>query len=58
MAIALAEADKYEILEKIGRLHNVLQCPVSNANSCRLWIIWYHSKGQAKVRWIRKLAWD
>lgn len=46
MAIALAEADKYEVLERIGNYQRDPFCnrlaadPVS-----RLWFLWNHPKG-------------
>jgi hypothetical protein len=48
MAIALAEADKYEILEKIGKWYSIwlkffMQSPLTDHVSSRLWLLRYHS---------------
>ena len=61
MAIALAEADKYEILDKIGKF-NFLSCSCYfvclHETNCiylyRLRFIRNHSQSQAQDRWIRK----
>lgn len=55
MAIALAEADKYEVLERIGTgiTAPVPLCSESNHVS-RLRFLWNHSEGQTEERWIRK----
>lgn len=57
MAIALAEAEKYEVLERIGNC----QCdPFCNRLAAdpvsRLWFFWNHPKGQAEERWTGKFS--
>ncbi|KAK5807327.1 hypothetical protein VI817_001585 [Penicillium citrinum] len=58
MAIALAEADKYEILEKIGMLKLALKpCVCSmilTISYYRMRFLRDHSQGEAKDRWIRE----
>ena len=55
MAIALAEADKYEILEKIGKLSKYAPVSMLNVNCIvRLWFLWYHPQSQEEIRRIRK----
>lgn len=59
MAIALAEADKYEILEKIGRLlHLQLIPPAWEADGfvpLRVWFIRHNSQSEEENRWLREL---
>lgn len=55
MAIALAEADKYEVLERIGKA--IIACIPLSAQfnrASRLRFLWNHSEGQTQDRWIRK----
>jgi hypothetical protein len=58
MAIALAEADKYEVLEKIGRC-SILSALASaayytNTVATRLRLLWHHSQSEAEKRRLRK----
>lgn len=55
MAIALAEADKYEVLERIGKsiMASIILSAESN-HASRLRFLWDHSEGQTEDRWIRK----
>lgn len=55
MAIALAEADKYEVLERIGKAMIVCISLSAQSNlASRLRFLWNHSEGQTQDRWIRK----
>lgn len=62
MAIALAEADKYEILDKIGRFCAFVtqfifyMFKTNLMYSFRLRFLRDHSQSQAEVRWIRKCS--
>jgi hypothetical protein len=62
MAIALAEADKYEILDKIGMLFLLMtqfifyMFKTNLIYSFRLRFLRDHSQSQAEVRWIRKCS--
>jgi len=55
MAIALAEADKYEVLERIGNYPSDPFCNRLDADpGFRLWFLWNHPEGQAEERWSGK----
>jgi hypothetical protein len=61
MAIALAEADKYEILDKIGELDHDSSieyyfCSSLTSFSIRLRFLWDHSQSQAEDRRIRECS--
>lgn len=62
MAIALAEADKYEILDKIGKLCAFMTQVIFSMfktnlmYSFRLRFLRDHSQSQEEVRWIRKCS--
>jgi len=56
MAIALAEADKYEVLERIGNYwSDLFRNPLDADPGFRLWFLWNHPKGQAEERWFGEL---
>ena len=62
MAIALAEAEKYEILERIGNSNQMHNCCsrlcYSNLLVYRVRLLWHHSQSQAEKRWICKSLGD
>lgn len=58
MAIALAEADKYELLERIGMVSVLPPLVTSMLIRFRMWFFWHNSESQTEDRWLRKTSPD